>query len=440
VLQRAPGNLGGATELFTFEGIGFTGVRPPDPIGSVGLNHYLQMVNFRISIYDKLGNLLVGPVAIHTLFSGPGLCATSDFGDPFVVYDQLAARWVIGQIRSDRRGICVAVSQTDDPVAGGFYTYEVDTGDDLPDYPKLGVWPDGYYIGTNSINRAMALDRLSMLDGGPTNAIMFQPPGVGLHGMLMPGDMDGFPPPDGAPNLFYRHIDHLVGGGVDRVELFEFHADFADPPSSTLTGPIQIPVAPFNSLCGFDQNCVQQPGTTQRLDSITEWPMWRLAYRNFDKYEVLLANNAVDAGDGQAAIRWYELRKPAGGDWDVYQQGSYAPDTVSRWMASIAMDSAGNIGVVYSASDSSSVFPSLRFSGRFADDPPGELTFAEQTVGEGTSAQTGLNGYRYGDYASASVDPADGCTFWVTGEYLPEGNAWHTRLGVYQIPGCGDVK
>src|SRR5262249_31548436 len=147
---------------------------------------------------------------------------------------------------------------TDDPVAGGFYSYEIETGAVLPDYPKLGVWPDGYYIGINSINRAIALDRLSMLDGGPMNAIMFQPPSVGPHGMLMPGDMDGFPPPDGAPNLFYRHIDHNVGGGVDRVELFEFHADFVDPPSSTLTGPIRIPVAPFNSLCEFSRNCVQQ--------------------------------------------------------------------------------------------------------------------------------------------------------------------------------------
>jgi hypothetical protein len=294
-------------------------------------------------------------------------------------------------------------------------------------------------VGTNSLNRAIALDREGMLAGDPAMAIIFRPSPIGPHAMLMPTNFDGLTlPPVGAPNIFYRHVDHVVGGGVDRLELFEFHVDFANPSSSTLTGPIQMPRAPFSSLCGFSLNCIPQPGTSQRLDSITEWPMWRLAYRNFDTYESLIGNGAVNVGGGQAAVRWFELRKNPDADWTIFQESSFAPDGDHRWMGSIAMDGSGNIALGYSVSNSVDVYPSLRYTGRLAGDPEGEMTLGEATLGLGTSSQFGLN--RYGDYSSLTVDPVDQCTFWFTGEYLPQGNLWHTRIGAFVLPNCPALK
>ncbi len=431
---------GGLVELLSFEGMGYTGLYPPDPIGDVGPNHYIQMINRLFSIYDKSGQLLAGPTPIRDLFLGMGgPCESSvGVGDPVVVYDRLADRWLLGQIRAGSPGLCIAISMTEDPVAGGYFGYEILLSE-IPDYFKVGVWPDAYYVGANSINRAIALNRDNMLVGAPTTAIIFRPSRIGPHSMLMPTNFDGLTlPPVGAPNVFYRHVDHVVGGGVDRLELFEFHVDFDNPPSSTLTGPIQIPRAPFSSLCGFNFNCVPQPGTSQRLDSITEWPMWRLAYRNFDTYESLVGNGSVNAGGGQAAVRWFELRKNPNEGWTIFQESSFAPDGDHRWMGSIAMDSSGNIALGYSTSNQVDVYPTLRYTGRLAGDPEGEMTLGEATLAMGTSSQTAAN--RWGDYSSLTVDPVDQCTFWFTGEYLPQGNTWHTRIGAFVLPNCPALK
>ena len=431
---------GGLTELLSFEGMAYSGFYPPDPNGDVGPNHYIQMINIQYAIYDKTGQLLAGPAPIRSLFLGMGgPCETSNgTGDPVVVYDRLADRWLLSQIRQGGSGLCIAVSMTGDPVAGGFFGYEI-LLNQLPDYFKVGVWPDAYYVGANSRNRAIALNRDNMLAGAPTTAIIFMPSAPGPHSMLMPTNFDGWTqPPVGAPNVFYRHVDHVVGGGVDRLELFEFHVDFDNPASSTLTGPIQIPRAPFRSLCNFNFNCVPQPGTSQRLDSITEWPMWRFNYRNFDTYESLVGNGSVDAGGGQAAPRWFELRKYPNQGWTIFQESTFAPDGDNRWMGSIAMDYFGDIALAYSADNQVDVYPSLRYTGRMASDPEGEMTLGEGTLGFGTSSQNGIN--RDGDYSSLTVDPTDGCTFWFTGEYLPQGNTWHTRIGSFVLPSCLGLK
>jgi hypothetical protein len=282
-----------------------------------------------------------------------------------------------------------------------------------------------------------------MLLGQPATAIIRTVAGVGVHSVLIPADHDGPNlPAANAPGILYRHIDNAVGGGVDRVELFEFMPDFVNPANSTLTGPTQIPTAPFGSLCNFSFSCVFQPTTTQRLDSVTEWVMWRLAYKNFLTHETMVVNNAVDAGGTtRPGVRWYELRRtpPGAGPWSIFQQGTFAPgaNTENRWMASVAMDNSGNIGMGYSYDDTSAatpVFPSLRFTGRLATDPPGVMTQGENAFAAGTGVQTGVN--RWGDYAALSIDPVDECTFWFTGMYMVTGNQWATRIGSFQLQPC----
>ena len=408
---------------------------PPDTNGDVGPNHYVQMVNVSFAIYDKSGNLLSGPHAIKQLWAGQGgICSINSAGDPVVVYDSLANRWLLSQF-ANNNSICLAISQTSDPT-GAYYLYEF-TNNAFPDYFKLGVWSNAYFMGANQSGQNVhAYDKQAMLNGQPATAIHFSKSGVGRHTFLLPADVDGgTPPPTGSPGYFYRFIDGDLFGGVDRLELFAFQPDFANPGNSTFTGPVSLPSQAFASLCNFSFSCIRQPNTNQRLDSITEWPMWRFAYRNFGTHEVLLGNHAVNVGNDQAGVRWFELRRANGGSWSIYQESTHAPDAHSRWMASMAMDGDGNIAIGYNAS-STSLFPSLRYATRLATDPLNTLQ-TEATLQAGGGSQTGLN--RWGDYSAVSVDPSDDCTFWFTGEYYTGtfSNNWSTRIGTFRIPSCG---
>jgi hypothetical protein len=450
-----------------FEGISFTGVFPPDPVGDVGPDHYIQMVNTHFQIFDKQGNPLLldafgnpNPRLINSLWNvcvggtndgtpctvdtdcpggtcgTGGPCQTRNDGDPIVLYDQLASRWLISQFARPSHE-CVAISQTGDPIAGGWYLYEFDVGE-FPDYPKLGVWPDAYYMSSNESDpAAYALDRTQMINGLAANPLQRRTvpdlSGFGFEA-LTPSDLDGVtPPPAGAPNYFIRHRDdeaHNPGSNdpsQDFLEIWEFHVDFDDPTNTTFTGPTQIPIAEFDSdLCGFGfVGCFPQPNTATTLDPLREVVMWRLQYRNFGTHETLVGNLAtdVDATD-HGGIRWFELRKTGGGAWTLFQEGTYAPDAAHRWMGSIAMDNEGNIALGYSVS-SNVVSPSVRYAGRLADDPIGTLPQGEATIIDGVFSQdlvptfnaTPL-GIRWGDYSSMNVDPVDDCTFWYTNEYV----------------------
>ena len=434
VVQRRRGAARAPDVLITFEGVSATNAVPPDTVGDVGPSHYVQMVNTVFQIWDKTGNVLAGPSSINSLWAGqPGSepCETQNAGDPIVLYDPLADRWLISQFAFPASQ-CIAVSTGADPT-GTYHLYEFDLGD-FPDYPKFGVWPDAYVMGANSNPRAFAFDRARMLDGLSAAALQFNVAGVGFHSLLLPADLDGAAPPPGAKNPFYRFVDGDVFGGVDRIELFELTPDFDDPPSSTFTGPTALPVAAFASLCGFSFDCIVQKGTTRRLDSITEWPMFRFQYRNFGSHETLIGNHSVNVGGDQAGVRWFELRRGGGGGWSIHQQGTWAPDGDSRWMGSIAMDGLGNVGLGYNVS-SAATFPSIRFTGRLAGDAAGLMTLGEGVLAAGGGSQTGSN--RWGDYSALSVDPADDCTFWFTGEYYDATSSagWKTRIGSFRL--CG---
>ena len=424
----------------SFEGLGagqygfsVTGA-PPDTNGTVGATQYVQWVNTSFAIFNKTtGALMAGPTAGNALWAGfGGGCQTNNDGDPVVVYDKLAQRWVFSQFSVTTTPYlqCVAVSTTSD--ATGTYNRYSFQYNNFDDYPKMGVWPDGYYETFNMFNGntfvgadACAYNRTAMLNGQSATQICFQQ-GSSVGGLL-PSDLDGTTaPPGGSPN-------YMLYFGTNNLNLYKFHVDFATPSNSTFTGPTVINVAAFTPLCSGG-TCVVQPGTTQRLDSLADRLMYRLAYRNFGTHESLVTNHSV-AVTGGGGVRWYEIQNPSGTP-SLAQQGTFAPDSSYRWMGSIATDQAGDMAVGYSVS-SSSINPSIRYTGRVPTDPAGTME-AEVNIVSGTGSQTATLS-RWGDYSAMQVDPVDDCTFWYTQEYIKTNGTfnWNTRIANFKFPGCG---
>ena len=445
------------TPAQNFAGIGYTQIVPADPNGAPGLNHYIQVVNSKFQIFDKVGNSLAGPTNINQLWASQptSQCFLNNNGDPVVLYDALADRWLISQFanpKSNPSEECVAISQTGNPVAGTWYLYDFT----LPypdDYPKLGVWPDGYYLTTQQgfgggpINVAV-LDRANMLNGNPATFQSISISGS-PDGILLPGDLNGPPPPLGTPNPLARAMDGTIYGGSDRIEIWEFHVDWGDPTESTLINTASLSTDPFSSpLCvagNLFDNCVPQPNTTNTLEALDVWSMGPLEYRNFGDHETLVFNHTVNATpstfpNGQAGVHWYEVRRNAG-TWSIYQESTFAPDGTSRWMGSVAMDQAGDMAAGYSFSDANTLFPSIRYVGRLATDPLNEMTTPETVLIAGNNSQI-ANGNRWGDYSAMRVDPVDGCTFWyttmyATGSVVPDNSAaWGTQIGSFRFPTC----
>jgi len=441
-----------------FEGVSnVNGVLPPDTQGDVGPNHYVQMVNLSFAIWDKSGDLLYGPVDNNTLWQGfGGPCETTNDGDPIVLYDHLADRWMMSQFALPNypRGPfyqCIAVSQTPDPT-GAWYRYEFAISNTkLNDYPKFGVWPDGYYMSVNQFecNRfrcswagagVVAFERDQMLNGGAARMVYFDLAAVDsdLGGML-PADLDGPVPPAGAPNPFVQVDDDAWGYvGQDQLQVWEFDVDWSAPASSAFTFDRALSTAAFDAnMCGYSRNCIPQPGGTP-VDAISDRLMFRLQYRNFGSYQTMVVNHTVDVGSDHAGVRWYEMRDQGSG-WGVFQQATYAPDSNHRWMGSIAMNGAGDIALGYSVS-SGNTYPSIRFTGRLAGDAPNQMTQGEGVIIAGSGYQLHSSG-RWGDYSMMSVDPVDDCTFWYTQEYYAVvGNApWQTRIGAFKLAECGSV-
>lgn len=432
----------GLTPLMSrsFEGLGnnqygfYVEYAPADPNGAVGATQYVQWVNTAFAIFDKAtGSLLAGPVAGNTLWSGfGGGCDANNDGDPVVLYDKLANRWVMSQFSVSTLPYlqCIAVSITSD-ATGPWSRYSFQYSD-FDDYPKMGVWPDAYYEtfnmfdGDNFVGSdACAYNRLAMLTGQPATQICFQQ--NSNVGGLLPSDVDGTTaPPPRSPN-------YMLNYGSNSLNLFKFHVDFANPSNSTFTGPVVIPVAPFTPLCDQTRTCVPQLGTSNTLDSLADRLMYRLAYRAFSDHESLVVNHSV-AVSGGGGVRWYEVRSP-GTTPVIAQQGTYAPDSQYRWMGSIAMDKTGDIALGYSVS-SASAYPSIAIAGRVPTDPAGQLEAETTVVSGGGSQIDGLT--RWGDYSAMTVDPTDDCTFWYTQQYLTSNGSWNwnTRIANFRFPGC----
>ncbi len=421
----------------------FGGGWPPDTNGDVGPAYYIETVNVSIGIYNKTTGSRVVGLDYDTFFQGPPgtPCDNQNSGDPVVLYDAQVDRWVVTDFAwvNFNNGPfyeCIAVSQSKDPVAGGWYFYAMraDTGDmigALNDYPKLGVWSDGWYMSANMFGstfavRVWALDRTSAISGGPLNAIYFDCDNLTYCASLLPANIRGPLPPPGTPEYF---ADVMM---PDSLNIWQFHADFETPSSSTFTGPVTLKVADFQMA-----NSVPQLNTGEQVDSLGDRMMMQLQYRIFSDHQALYATHSVISG-GVDGIRWYEVRDP-GGTPVLFQQGTYQPDQNYRWMGSIAADQDGNIAIGYSVS-SSSMFPAIRYAGRLAGETPNLLTQNEAVLIQGTGSQQG--GFsRWGDYSAMTVDPTDDCTFWYTQEYyLTTGNNWQTRIGSFKYPSCGQPK
>ncbi|MEA3335952.1 MAG: proprotein convertase P-domain-containing protein, partial [Chloroflexota bacterium] len=448
--------------IISFDGpSNLAGVSPPDPVGDVGPNHYVAMSNLYWAVYDKTGTLLLGPLPNNSLWAGfGGDCQTDNSGDPIVVYDQLADRWILTQFTSSGPTYfnCVAISTSGDPTST-YYRYAIGTGTNFPDYPKYGVWPDAYYISTREFAGpnfagigAYALDRAQMIAGNPAPTVIsfLVPPGAAPYNVgdgLLPTDLDGFtPPPADTPNYYVGSMDDggQYGAPQDALTIWEFDADFVTPALSTFTLANTLPVAAFDSQfpCSpGSRDCIPQPDTANKVDvqSYRQRPIWRLAYRNFGSHESLVTNQSVEAAPNMAGVRWYEVRDP-GGTPTVYQQGTYAPgvsDGIHRWFGSVAMDSAGNMALGYSASNATTTYPSVWYTGRLAGDPLGTMPQGEASIIDGTGSQTGSQ--RWGDYTSMNVDPVDDCTFWYVNQYIPVTSSigWKLRIGAFRFDECG---
>jgi uncharacterized repeat protein (TIGR01451 family) len=462
LLPAVTGPPGAPDVGFTVGGIGRpNGAQPSAPspldtVGAVGPGHYVQMVNSSIpdtagstfAIFAKTGNLLSGPHHLNSLWSGlDGSCTTTETGDPIVLYDQLADRWLlshIASVTSGSYGVCVAVSRTADPLGSySLYTFPLDTS---PDYPKLGVWPDGYYLSTNPAKFQSAevrvLDRDAMLAGEPASTISFK---VDPTNFLLPSDLDGSAvPPPGAPNWFTTFGGpDTHAGGPSSLDVYAFSADFDQPAQSSLTREVSIAISAFRGVCQVGGSaprkaCVPQPGVDQRLAPLDDYPMFRSAYRNFGEQQTIVGAFSHGVGteaDPIATTRWWEIRRTDIG-WSLHQEGDVGTGDPSRWTASAAMDRNGGLAVGYSAS-STTVFPSIRYSAR----GPGQTLGAigpETVMVAGSGSQLGSN--RWGDYSAMTVDPVDDCTFWyTTNYYAATGEENRTAIGTFRRPDCGQV-
>ena len=432
--------------LSNFDGLGNTDneaviggrVAPPDPELDVGEDYIVEMVNLLLAVYDKqTGELVYGPVENNAVFDGfGGDCEFDNTGDVISLYDEEADRWLVSHMSfgGDNPGTeCVAISQTSDPT-GAWYRYEFVISETANnDYPKLGVGSDAYYSFYNMFEGgfvggiAAAFDRDAMIAGDPNaTAILFGPNTSQFS--LMPADVDGAMPSPSPGGIF-------AGFTQDEVQVYQFNADFDTPSNSTFELVAELATEPFDTqLCSAPRGaCIPQPDGPD-LESLAGRFMQRLQYRDMGDYQTMVINHTVDAdGQGTAGVRWYEIRdQNEDGTWSIYQQGTYAPDDgENRFMGSIAMDANGNIGLAYSVS-SETTNPAIRYTGRPAGAPLGQMVFEEQSIIEGPTSQQGTA--RWGDYSALDVDPSNGSTFWYAGEYADDITGtlnWDTRIASF---------
>jgi subtilisin-like proprotein convertase family protein len=452
-------------------------VMPPDTDGDVGPNHYVQMINNVFRVFDKSGNPLTPRLTLGSIWATiSGACANRNDGDPIVLYDPLADRWLLSQfctVANPFNHQLIAISKTSDP-AGAYFLYDfVMPNNKFNDYPKFGVWHDAYYMTDNQFNQAgtaflgagaFAFDRAKMLAGDPTASYVYFDieNGNTRVGGVLPADLDGLnPPPAGTPNYFaYFTADEFADPAhpFDSLRVFEFRPDFANPAASTFTERADSPilVAAFDPRSPAGRDDIEQPPpatSAANLDAIMDRLMFRLAYRNFGSHESLVVTHTVNVSgvapttpaNLRAGVRYYELRRSLpGGTFTVNEQATFAPaDGLERWMGSAAMDGSGNLAVGYSASSLTSQ-PSIRYAGRLATDPPNGLFQGETIMVAGTGVQTATQS-RWGDYSALSVDPEDDCTFWFTNEYYTAASqatssfGWVTGIGSFTFPSCTPV-
>ncbi len=424
--------------LINVEGIpqSASGATPPDVNGDVGKDYYVEIVNATLfRVYDKAGIPVSGDIRANTIWSQ---VQQSSAGDPIILYDQEVDRWFLTEFPSNNR-VLVAISHTGDPL-GSWDAYAFQTPR-FPDFPKYGIWPDAYYLTTNEFGNNFpiyAINREDILAGAPMARIQrLTVPKIGAVSFEVgqPVDWDGLtPPPPGSPGLVVKLNDDDWGSTQqDEIILYKIFTNW-DTMALSRIEVTSLPATPFDTDgCQLENtggfSCVPQPNQ-QGIDG-AQWIITNKAqYRNFGTHESFVMCFMVDVtGDNVAGIRWMEMRKTTEADWHIFQEGTIGSDDgIHRFMSSIGIDGMGNIGLAYSVSGYTK-FPSLRYTGRYATDPPGVMSFEEFEFASGSGSQ-GFD--RFGDYASMSVDPSDDATFWFAGQYMPSNNQWGTRIVAFK--------
>lgn len=409
---------------------------PPDPSGAAGPNHYVQAVNATpFKVFNKTTGSIIGTVKnIGSLWSP----ATGNMGDPIIMYDKYADRWFLSQFGEDGSSsyAYVAISTSPDPT-GTYYTYSF-VMPEFPDYLKFSIWSDGYYMTFNgSTSRVFCFERDEMIIGNPSARAIsktFNPGNVSGFYIPLPGDADGGLPPFGTPLPFFSYSENSWGGGnIDAIKIWSMSVSWGATPTATIAAPTILPTAAFDGTYNSGWNDISQASGTQKLDGIGGILLFRAQWRKWTTYNSVVLNWGVKLSNTQRSIKWVELRQDQGtGVWSLYQEGIYAPDSLNRWVGSIAMDDNGSIALCYAvAGPNPSTAPSLRYTGRLQSDPLGQMTFTEQTAIAGSGVLTACSN-RFGDYSQTSLDP-NGLTFWHTGEYIVSGNP-RTRIYSFQLP------
>jgi hypothetical protein len=453
---------------------------PPDTNGAAGKTQYVEVTSFdALQVFDKLsGTSRLGPISMRSLWSNlGGVCKNRSSGDPVVVYDRLADRWIISQFATPIGVIhpqdeCIAVSKTGDAI-GAWYLYHFHLTNLFVDYMKFGVWPDGYYMSGNMFTNTDPADwrgpqpfvfnRAKMIVGDPDATAQTEEIIGGQNGeTFLPSDLDGILPPEqGDPNHFVEFPQPNVTPAPETQSetldvrgqstlssptppphtsrIWAYHVDWNQPANSSFTLEATVPVAGFTLLCKDTRRCVPQPDTVVRqwLDGMGDRLMFRNAYRRFPDHHESMLNNFSVSANSVAGIRWFELRRAVPGNWTLRQERTYQPDSTWRWMGSIASDNRGNIALGFSAS-SATIHPQIRYAGRLATDPLGMLT-GEQHLFDGTGSQTSDSpDNRWGDFSDMTVDPVDDCTFYYTNEYyqMTGDEIWQTRIGYFKFAQC----
>ncbi len=395
-------------------------ISPPDTDGAVGSTHYVQMINCLTTIFDKSGNVELGPVGSNAFWDGMGgNCEPNNQGDPIVLYDDVNDRWLISQFAfpdaMSSYSQCVAISQTSDPT-GAYNRYEFSFDSfGFNDYPKHGIVTDSITITANIFTprgRSFSfggsflgvMDKNAMYAGQPASMIGFNI-GTAEFGFVA-GDLDG----SGlVPALF---ATAMSTAGV--FDIWKIDVDWSTEAASV--GKIaSIPVTAFSSaLCSDSRGaCIPQPDGGPFLESLSDRLMHRLQIRDFGTYRTMVAAHTIDVGAGRAGLRWYEFRE-SNDNWSMYQEGTFGPsDGEYRWMPSIAMNAAGDIGLGYMVASTSTYVSPAVVGQTAANSGTGFLDSAEALCAAGTGVQTGVS--RSGDYSATSVDPATG-NFWHTNE------------------------
>jgi hypothetical protein len=407
----------------------------PDTNGDVGPDHYIQIVNASwFQVFEKDGTPVTEPTTANTIWSQIG---KQSFSDPVIMYDEEAGRWLLTDLANINE-ILYGVSETSDPM-GAWYLYSLNTPG-WADYPKYGITPNAYVITINEGQGTFPiymLNRAQMLAGESS---------IDIQRVDLPGISGAFPtatPMDWNGNLLPQTNEiHIVrmnddewgnGNATDVVEVWTINLDWNDPDSTGFSS-IALETADFDSdgcsVSGFGYDCIAQPETSVGIDGIMTIIMHRADYRNFGTHESCVLNFSVDAGDDVAGIRWIEIRREPGGEWTVYQEGTFTSDDGdARFLGGIAINGRGDIGLGYSVS-STEKYPSLRYTGRRSNDQLGQMTIEEYEFAIGTGSRT--ESARFGDYTNMAVDPIDN-SFWFTSEYIKADGSFATSIVNFSV-------